>query len=191
LPLILSEAIAHVKDVESAKRHCDPFWGVSIFNDIQDQHQAAEVWMQFLVHLSTFVGGEDIVKCFENENCGSMVTCIILTAYHHPETEPMVFQFFKNVLCDRRGQILEQDEIRTVAKEISRNMRRKFSSRCFHDLQPGRLQALLLCFGKLSISPIFRGHMRRSPEYTISSLKSELRSGNLAFYRHYEDRTDT
>jgi surface protein len=175
----LTQAIRDVTDVESAKECCNSASWVDVFDDVQINHQVAELWMQFLVHLSTFVGGEDIVKCFSRGYSGSMTYCIILTAYLHPSTEGLVFQFFKNILCDTRGQILERQEIRTLAREIYNNMSPRAiglgclcSSGSLYDLKSGALFNVIAGFGCLSGSPKFRENMRRSPDTTIAKLRN-------------------
>jgi surface protein len=179
LPNRLTTAIREVTDIRSAQRYCNLSWGIAIFDEVQINHQVAELWMQFLVHLSAYVGGEDIVKCFIGGHSGSMTYCIILTAYLHPSTEGLVFQFFKNILCDTRGQILERQEIRTLAREIYNDIQKRSdrldglcSTGCCSDLKNGPISDLVLGFGFLAISPKFRENMQRSPQATIAKLRT-------------------
>jgi hypothetical protein len=175
----VTAAIEAVTDVESAKRHCVPAWGYHIFDSIERSGQVAETWLRFLIHLCHFVDGKEIVKCFAKEHAGCMTYCVMLTAHLHPTTEELVYEFFKTMLGDARGEIIALQEIKGLAEQTRRNIAYQYapthglcSYGCCEDLKPGAIKDWLLGLGCLAISRKFRDSMQRDPEATIAKVKA-------------------
>jgi hypothetical protein len=146
---------------------------------VQRNCDIAIQWMQFLIHLSKFVDGKEIAECFAKGHGGCMTFCIMLIAYLHPSTEGLVYEFFKNILCDSSGSIMEMKEIGPLARltyfvieERCRPRDGICSNASCLVLRGGFIKNTLLGLGELATSLKFRQSMQNNPTSTVSKLKA-------------------
>ncbi|CAF1519187.1 unnamed protein product [Adineta steineri] len=156
--------------------------------------EVVSIWLSLLLTLASSKGvtGASIASSFVKRCGGCMVYTILTTVgcFHSEQNVKLAFDFFRHILADIDGKILELDEVRQLSSFLVKNIPDQTKSvrersvcltlhcyYCMSGTQKTTVEAmsnLIEGLGVLCTSKSFVADMRSNPSSTIEILKQSI-----------------
>ena len=166
--------------------------------------EVVSTWLSLLVTLASLedVTGESIASLFPKSCGGCMVYSIVMLVgcFHSKQNIQLAFDFFRHVLADPNGEILELDEVSQLSSLLAQNIPARSDGtymrmvclelHCYEriwDMNDGtkrileKLRHLIEGLGVLCTSKSFLHAMKTNRTATLSTLKASIMNNTFSY----------